>query len=190
MSDLLGKLRKLNPFKVIVWNGDECRTVAVPQRRRRWPQVLEAIESAPWSRVVLQDKSGADLGYVDGEAREVEDISGPLAKGVSPSMAEAIAVNELVLKGQKQVAEYRDKELTTLLRAQGEVVRELVAGVRALQQVWQAQVDAATEVAALQTEAALGNGGWRELLEAAPQLVPLLPHLRSMMGGTPPKAPH
>jgi hypothetical protein len=185
MTELLAKLRKLNPYKIVVWNGDESRTVAVPQRRRRWPQVLEAIESAPWTRVVLQDKSGADLGYVDsGHVEEEPERS--LVKAGDP-MSHAIAINELVLKAQKQTADARDKELTALLKAQGEVVGQLVSAVRSLQQVWQAQVEAAQEVAAMQTEAAMGGGTMKELLEAAPQLIPMLPHLRAMFQGGPPK---
>jgi hypothetical protein len=186
MTELLAKLRKLNPYKIVVWNGDESRTVAVPQRRRRWPQVMEAIESGPWTRVVLQDKSGADLGYVDSGHVEEEPERSLVRSGVDP-MAHAIAINELVLRAQKQTADARDKELTALLKAQGEVVGQLVSAVRSLQQVWQAQVEAAQDVAAMQTEAAMGGGGWKELLEAAPQLVPLLPHLRSMFQNGAPK---
>lgn len=185
MSDLLGKLRKLNPFKVIVYNGDESRVVAVPQRRRRWPQVLEAIESSPWSRVVLQNKSGEDLGYVDGEAVPEEE-SVAVARSGGGATAEAIAIVELVLKGQRAAMEYRDKELTTLLRAQGEVVRELTSGMRALQEIYRAQVDAAMEVSAMQTEAAMGGGDMQKLLEAAPALIPVIPHLRSLFAQKPP----
>jgi len=187
MSDLLGKLRKLNPHRVVVYNGDESRVVAVPQRRRRWPAVLEAIESGPWSRVVMQNKAGEDLGYVDGEATEAPDfaVATPASSTEDRALQMAMAVCQLVFTAQRETLNHRDKELTQLLRAQGEVVKDMSAAMRALQGIWQSQVEAASELAAMQTEAALGGqDGITKLIEAAPGVIPLLPHIRALLSGT------
>lgn len=192
MSELLGKLRKLNPHKVVVYNGEDARVVAVPTRRRRWPAVMEAIESLPWTRCVLQDKSGSDLGYVEGEAPDdapVELQAGPPGSVEDRAMRYGMAVAELAMKAHREALSYRDKELTTILRAQGEVLKDQQGAIRALQSLWQAQVDAATDLATMQAETAAGNGEFnmKEAMAALPQILPLLPALKQLLsGGKPP----
>jgi hypothetical protein len=181
---LLSTLRRLSPARVRAYTSDDdARDIAVPTRRRKWAQVIEAIESRSWTRCELLDKSGAVLGYVENTepARELESLAeGPESRSIT--MAERIV--GLVVKAQRDAMTFRDAEVTSLLKAQGDVVRELTSSMRALSDIYRAQVDAASEVASLQaTAAAGGDSQLKELLDAAPQILQVLPLVKGMMGG-------
>lgn len=177
---LLSTLKKHAPSRVRVICGDDVREVAVPQRRRRWPQVIAAIEARPWSTVELLDKAGAVLAYCenDGAAGPIED----LGAGRGGAVGEAERIVALVLRGQEAAYRHRDAEMRAVLQAQGDIVRECGSAMKALTAIYQAQVDAASEVATLQAQAS-GDGVVRELLEAAPQILQMLPVLRGLAGG-------
>jgi hypothetical protein len=181
-AKLLSTLKRHNPSKVRAFAGDDdARDIAVPTRRQKWTQVIEAIQARAWTRVELLDKSGAVLGYVDNTepARELEE----LASGVR-TVNEARAIVELVIKAQRDTMTFRDAEVTALLAAQGAVVREMLASMQALTKMYQQQVEAAAEVADLNARAELGEGGnVAQLIEAAPQLLAALPMLKSLLGG-------
>lgn len=182
---LLASLKRHNPAKVRAYTSDDdARDIAVPTRRRRWGQVIEAINARSWVRVEMLDRSGAVLGYVENvePATELE----PLGEGGDSKeirMAERIV--KLVLAGQRDAMTFRDAEVTALLKAQGDVVREMTAGMRALTAMYQEQVQAAEQVAELRATAAAGGDGnqLKELMEAAPQLLQLLPVVRQMLAG-------
>jgi hypothetical protein len=180
---LISSLRRHSPHKIRVHCGDDTRDIAVPQRRRRWPSVVEAIEARPWSQLELLDKSGAVLGYVENDAApaDLEELG---AGGGGITQGERIAA--MVMRGMERAWAFRNEETTQLMQAQGAVVRELTAAMNGLAKLYQAQVEAAAEVATLNAEAANG-GQLRELLEAAPQLLQLLPHLKHMLNGAPGK---
>lgn len=185
---LLASLKRHCPAKVRAYAGDDdARDIAVPQRRKRWNQVIEAIEARSWTRVEMLDKSGAVLGYVDNvePARDVEDLSaGPVGKVRS----EAEWIVNLVVRAQKEAMAYRDSEVSNLLSAQGAVVREMAAGMRELAAIYREQREAATEVASMQAAAEAGNAGQlKELLEAAPAILQAIPMLRSLMSPDKPK---
>ena len=78
MADLIVKrLRELQPKTVRAYDAaDEARDIAVPERRKKWAQVIEALNARPWVRAELLDKKGATLGYVDNdqEAGELDDV--------------------------------------------------------------------------------------------------------------------
>jgi hypothetical protein len=175
-------LRRHNPYKVRAYLGDENhREIAVPQRRRRWAQVVEAIEAMPWSRCELLDKAGAVLGYVENDAAptDAEDLTG---HGNAVTQAERIT--NLVLRGMREAMQFRDAELQALTRAQGDVVREMVVGMRALTELYRAQVDTAADVAEAQAMASQG-GQLKELTEAMPVILQALPLLKSLLSDGP-----
>lgn len=179
---LTASLRRHNPHKVNVMLGDELqRTIAVPQRRRRWAQVVEAVEAKPWSMCELMDKSGAVLGYVENDSAptDAEDISGPQS-----ACSQAERITALVLRGMREAMSFRDSELQALTRAQGDVVREMVVGMRALTELYRAQVDTAADVA--EAQALAQNGGQlKELMEAMPVIVQALPMLKALLSDAP-----
>jgi hypothetical protein len=179
---LLANLKRHNPAKVRAYAGDDdARDIAVPTRRKRWAQVVETIEARSWTRVELLDKSGAVLAYVDNvePAREIEDVGDGRA---SKTRSEAEWIVALVIRAQRDAMTFRDAEVSNLLKAQGDVVRELTSAMHGLSTIYRAQVDAASEVAALQATAAAGDGSQlRELLEAAPTILQAIPVIRGMM---------
>jgi hypothetical protein len=192
-TKLLATLKRHTPFKVNVYNGDDdVRSVAVPTKRRRWAQVIAAIEAKPWSRIELCDKSGAALAYLDNEgpARDMEEL-GPSFAGVGGQLLLGERIAALAVKTAVDALKLRDSETTTLLRAQGDVVRELTNGVRALAEVYREQNVAVEEAAEMRVAAAAeANGGdLKQLLEAMPVLLQALPILRSLVSGDAPTTP-
>lgn len=194
MSKLLATLKRHNPSKVRAFAGDDdARDIAVPTRRKKWGQVVEAIEARSWTRVELLDKGGAVLAYVDNvePARELEDITDNGKSSKTRSDAEWIVA--LAIKAQRDAMTFRDAEVTNLLRAQGDVVRELTGAMHGLAQIFRAQVDVARETEAMKTAAAAeqaaaaaGNGdGFKELLDALPTLLQALPVIRAMIQPAP-----
>lgn len=183
-DSLLASLKRYNPAKVRAYaSDDDSRDIAVPTRRKRWTQVLAAIDARSWVRVELLDKSGAVLGYVenDGPSTGIEDLSGDRTAG-ELRLAERIV--GLVLKGQRDAMTFRDAEVTALLKAQGDVVREMTGGMRALTAMYQEQVGAAEQLAEMRTIAAQGpvKDQLTELLEALPTLLQALPILKGLLG--------
>lgn len=190
---LLATLKRHNPHKVRCYNGDDdTRDIAVPQRRKRWSSVIAAIEAKAWTRCELLDKSGAVLGYADNEgpARDVEDLA-PAFVGVAGQLTLAERIAGLVVKAQRDAMTFRDSEVANLLRAQGDVVREMAAGVRALAEVYREQTHAVEDAAeariAAAAAAADANGGdLKQLMEALPVLLQALPMLRALISGDAP----
>jgi len=184
-DELLTKLKRYAPSKVRAYaSDDDFRDIAVPTRRKRWNQVIEAIEARSWTRVELLDKSGAVIAYVDNTspASDLEDLS-TTSTGKTRSEAEWIV--NLVVKAQREAMAFRDSEVQSLLRAQGDVVRELSQAMKDLSGIYTEQRRAAVEAAEIRANAANGSSSeWKELLEAAPQLLQMLPYLRQLMGGS------
>lgn len=192
---LLATLKKHNPARVRVYNGDDdTRDVAVPTRRKKWDQVVRAIDGKAWSRCELLDKSGAVLGYVDNEgpAREVEDI-GPSFEGVRGQLLLGERIAALCMNSVRTAVAQRDEETRALLTAQREVVtasvqsvREMAAAVQSLGEVYRENVVAAEEAAqaraTAEAAAAAGGGQLKELMEALPVIMQAMPALRAMLG--------
>lgn len=190
-TKLLATLKRHNPFKVRCYNGeDDTRDVAVPQRRRRWASVISAIEAKPWSRVELLDKSGAVLGYADNEgaARDVEEL-GPSFAGIGGQLLLGERIAALAVKTAVDAMKLRDSEQQSLLKAQGDVVRELTNGVRALAEVYREQNIAVEEAAEARIAAVAeaSGGDWKQLVEALPVLLQAMPILKSLVSGDAPK---
>lgn len=179
---LLATLKRHVPSKVRAYAGDDDhRDIAVPTRRKRWNQVIEAIEARSWTRVELMDKSGAVIAYVDnlGPATDIEDLA---TGAMSKTRSESEWIVNLVVRAQREAMAFRDSEVQSLLRAQGDVVRELSRAMQDLSGIYSEQRKAAVETAEIRASAAQG-GEWKELLDAAPQLLQMLPYLRQLMGG-------
>lgn len=188
-ESLLATLKRHNPYRVRVYNGeDDTRDVAVPQRRRRWSSVIEAIEARPWSRVELLDKSGAVLGYCDNEgpSRDVEDLA-PSFAGVGGQLLLGERIAQLCMSSVAKAVAQRDDETKALLAAQRDVVKEMAAAVQALGEVYREQTVAAEEAAEARAVVAAakeaGAGGQlKEFMEALPMLMQALPLLRGLLG--------
>jgi hypothetical protein len=187
-SKLLAKLRSVNPYKVRVYTSDDdSRDVAVPARRRKWAQVIETINARAWSRCELLNKAGEVLGYIDNvEApTEVEDLAvGP----TTAKRAEAEWIVNLVVKAQEKAMHYRDTEVANLLRAQGDVVREMGQAAAAMAAVYRDIIGATNEAAAVRVQAAAtaagaGKDDIGQLLEALPQLLQMLPVIKQLIAG-------
>lgn len=200
-STLLASLKRHNPAKVRAYTSDDdVRDIAVPTRRRRWSQVIEAIEACAWSRVEMLDKSGAALGYVENTApaRELVDIGPALSASDAGELRLAERIVSMVTRAQRETMTFRDAEMTALLAAQGAVVREVVDGMRSLTVMYREQVAASADLATTRATAAAAaiapdGGQLKELMEALPVLLQLLPVLRSTLGpgqSTPPPSNH
>lgn len=190
---LLATLKSHNPYRVRCYNGeDDTREVAVPTKRKRWAQVIAAIEGKPWSRVELLDKGGAVLAYVDNEgpARELEEL-GPSFAGTGGQLILGERIASLALKSMREAMAFRDAETVALLRSMGDVVREMSAGVRSLAEVYREQNAAVEDAAELRIAAASeqGGGDMKQLLEALPVLLQALPMLRTLVSGDAPHVP-
>lgn len=192
---LLEALKRHNPAKVRAYAGDDdVRDIAVPTRRRRWGQVVEAIQARAWSRVELLDRSGAAIAYLDNHepARDLEPLdAAPSATGGQVLLAERIV--GLVQRGQREVMTFRDAELTALLQAQGSVVREMADAMRSLSVLYREQVQTAEHTAELRAtalaQAQAGDGDQvKQLLEALPVILQALPMLRGLLGAGAPAA--
>jgi hypothetical protein len=190
---LLAKLRQLAPHKVRVYDGSgEHRDVSVPNRRKRWSAVIEAIEAKPWVQCELLDKSGAVLGYVenDGEAKELEQLS--------PGGAKDRWFLEMMLKAQDTALKWRNKEHADLLTGMRDLLEVNTHATRELVEIFRVQRDVSADVAAMQAAAA--NGGDMDqiikLIEASPQLLQVVGPLLQLLlqrgkvkGKLPPAAP-
>lgn len=208
---LIGKLRQLAPAKVRVVNAsDEAYDVAVPNRRKRWSQVTETIESRPWVRAELMDKYGAVLGFVenDGAAGEIEELGATAAGGKMGDMRIGL---ELMLRSQHTALSFRDKEHTALLGAMRDMLQLNMEMLRETMVLLREQRDIAAETAAMRASAIptkedgidveeivkLLKASPKALAEIAPMVAPLLMALRGGSGpivarpapSSPPSAP-
>jgi hypothetical protein len=185
---LLATLKRYNPARVRVYHGEDTREVAVPTRRRRWDAVIAAIMGRAWTSCELLDKSGAVLGYADNEtaATDVEELGDVLDAGTRGQLVLGERIAALVVRQTHNALSHRDRELTQLLQAQGEVVRQMSEGMRAVVDAYREQSMARQEAAEATTEAAVAaatanQGQLKELLEALPVLLQALPMLRGLL---------
>lgn len=183
---LLATLKRHSPHKVRVYAGDtddKPRDIAVPTRRRRWASVIEAIEARAWSKCEMLDKSSAVLGYIDNDeqAADVEDLSDTRQ---TKTRSDVEWITAMMLKVHEKALASRDAETVTILRAQGDVVRELTSAMRELSGIYREQREAAEETAAMKATADAGDGSTvKELLDAAPAIMQALPMLKAMLNG-------
>lgn len=182
LETLLASLRRHNPARVRAYAGDDdARDIAVPTKRKKWQQVIEAIEARSWSRVELLDKSGAVLGYVENTSMpgDVEDLE---PGKVSKTRSDVEWIVNLVVRAQREAVALARERDNDAQRAMVDTLREVMTAQRDINALQREARDAAAEVAALQ--AAADNGGnMKELLEAAPQILSMLPMLKQLYSG-------
>jgi hypothetical protein len=187
---LVATLKKANPHKLRAFTSDdESRDVAIPGGRKKWSQVVHALDARPWSYVIMLDRHGAELGTVQNTspAAELETFE---ATKVSGEHALAQRMTELALNTARQMLAFRDEETKALLKAQGDVVRELTSGMRALGELYREQAEVKAEVAAdIAAKEAGGDGQIQQLMEALPVIVQALPMLKAMLAPAPSDAP-
>lgn len=169
---LLAKLRSFQPYAIKAIDAAEGeRNIAVPDRRRKWASVLEALDARPWVRVELLDKKGATLAYHDND-----DMPGDMesiGEGVPAKHAETAGMLRIMLDAQRTALSFRDKEFTTLMATVTDVIREQGNATKQLVALYQAQVAVTADVA--YAKAQHDSGGdlqqWKEILEASPELL-------------------
>jgi hypothetical protein len=166
---LLVKLRQLAPHTVRVFDSsDEHRDVAVPQIRKRWARVIEAIEGKPWVKCELRDKKGNVLGYIenDGEAKEIESL------GSGGGTAKERWFLETMLKAQETALKWRSKEHTDLMEGMRDLLQVNAHATRELVELFRVQRDVAADVAAMQATANADGefGQVMKMIESSPQL--------------------
>lgn len=186
-SPLLASLKRHNPSTVRSYaSDDDFRDISVPTRRRRWSQVIEAIEGRAWTRVELLDKKGAVLGYVENTAPAGELES--LPDGTPKAQREVERIAALVVNTaaalMRDVVKSRDTEVTALLTAQREVMKDMGQSMRELANLYREQVGVAADVAAARERANAAAGAptseIKELMEALPMLMQLIPLVRGL----------
>jgi hypothetical protein len=206
-ATLIAHLRRVSPVKVRVYDSsDEYRDVAVPQRRRRWGQVVEAIEARPWVRCELLDKSGAALAYVEnaGPAGDLEDLGGSEPKAAAAQQTRYFL--ELMIKAQTTALTFRDKEHAALLASVREVLEVQTQSMREMMLIMREQRDAAAEVATMRAAAESGSDIDQvvKIIEASPKLMQMMGPVVAMLrtpkkiaapqavkpNGAPPPAPN
>lgn len=179
MIDLLAALRKVHPAQVRVYDAaGECRTVGVPEGRTKWKQVATTIMARPWARLDMLDRNGADIGYIENdEVSSVSTALAPLAAGAGPEASVPPWMADAILRGQELVLKHRDQEHKALLESVGTVLRANAEATRELVALFRAQRDVAADVAAsnarleAQEASKQQTGLLEELTEAAPKLL-------------------
>lgn len=178
---LTRRLRNVAPAKVRAFDSSgEAREIGVPERRRKWAAVIEAVQAMPWVKLELLDKKGAVLGYI--EHPDADDDQGD-ERGAVDDSREARMLG-LMLEAQRVVLSSRTKEHQELLVAMTEVLRAQAQAARELTAIYQAQVQSAMSVAQMRAELQQSDGldafikALPELTEHGPKLAGLLSVLR------------
>jgi hypothetical protein len=188
-KQLLATLKRYAPVKLIATVGDEQKAVAVPNVRKRWDRVMSTLAKLAWSKLELQDKSGALLYAV-----ENAEPAGELADLPAGRAAELNSLLTIVLRAQAETARWRDSEFQALVRAQADVMREVTASVRALSALHQEQLVAARELGEIEREqveaAAQNSDQLKQFMEAMPLIMQALPALKSLLGDGAAPAPN
>lgn len=198
---LLATMRRLAPAKVRAFDAEDTpRDIAVPSRRKRWSQVVQTIESRPWVRVELLDRSSAVLGYVDndGPAEEIEDISATGA-GAGAQIVQSRWFLDMMIRAQSTALSFRDKEHTALLQGMVNLLQVSSEQTRELVVFMRMQRDAAIETMAARAAAAakgdeLDLEALAEIIKQSPKLLgalaPLFMGLKAAVSPPKPSAPN
>jgi len=174
----------------------EYRKVAVPNVRNRWSRVMKAINGRSWIRLELHDKAGAVLDDIVNTEEATDPVDLPVTRGME-QYALAVKVTELVQIAVDHALEASGRRFERLLDAHAGTLTSMTTAMRATVDMYREQVDAAQESADMRSEAeaaaavaeASKDGGFsmkdfKELMEAAPALIGLLPMLKKMLMGS------
>jgi hypothetical protein len=175
VTQMIAKLRQLSPHRVRVYaDADNYKDVAVPQRRKRWAQVVATIESLQWVRCELLDKSGALLGTIENAATELEAIP------TEPAGAAATANRwflEMMIRAQTVALQFRDKEHVAILQTMRELLDLNMQNTRDMHTLMRAQRDEAMELARVKAMAEQGSD-----IDQIVKLIEVSPHLMQALG--------
>lgn len=183
VTKLVATLRQYAPARVRSWDAnDVAREIAVPDVRSRWTRVASTIEAQPWVRVELLNKHGAVLGYCDndGVAGDVEDLA-------EPENTKGLALLNVMLKAQREALQFSRAETSELLKGCSELMKVVVEATRQLAGIYQAQVAAVAESAALRQDTPDDLDKMLTLVEAIPEIgtkaLPFIAGLRGVLKG-------
>lgn len=202
-TTLLAALRAHGPETVRCYTGTEYRDVAVlsaGKKRRRWVNVIEAVESFPWTRLELLDKAGRVLAALesdsaDGPATDLEELTAP---GMTGPVSEARAIVGLSQIAVRDAMSHRSEEFSSLLRAQTEVMQTCMGMMREMVAFSSHRVTQERELATVQAERAAtlariaeaakeSEDGLEGFLKQLPELMKLLPMLKALTSSGTPK---
>lgn len=172
-DQMIAKLRQLSPHRVRVYqDADNYKDVAVPQRRKRWAQVVATIETLQWVRCELLDKSGALLGAIDNSATELETIPTEPGGGVIANRW----FLEMMIRAQTVALTYRDKEHVAILQTMRELLDLNMQNTRDMHALMRMQRDESMELARIRAAAEQGSDIDQivKLVEASPQIMQAL----------------
>ena len=179
MESLIAEVKRCAPSKLLVYCGDECREVAVPNTRNRYHRVEQVVGAFAWTRVELLDKTGAVVGVVENSDRPASALAHvPNAEASRDEM-----LLNLLIRAQQSALANREAETKEALRASTEIVRVLTDSFKQLAILHREQLIAAVDAAESRAEAE-SSSEMSQLLEAAPLLLQALPGIRSMFSGT------
>lgn len=191
---LLNTLKRCNPHRVLVHNGDtdeKPRTVAVPTRRRKWSAVIALIEAKPWTSCVLVDKAGDELAIVenDGAATEVEDLGGGMPAGLANQVLLGEKIASMCQQAADRALKAREGEVSSIMNAargvmdmMGQAFAAQTNALLTLADVKEAAADARGEAAAA-AASATGGDDWKALVDAIPTIMQAMPMLKQMLNG-------
>lgn len=180
--------------RIVVFNGDDDekgRAVAVPERRRKWDQVIRAVNGAAWSRVELQNGKGEVLAYVanDAPAGDLETLS----EGTGP-IRQAQAIANLVLVNVraivKDVQSAHAEEMRTLMATQAQLVGQYGQAMQGLAKLYEEQASvaramaderASTAIERMQSAATESPDEFAKLMESLPALLQLATVAKTML---------
>lgn len=193
---LLEDLKKVTPTPRTIAVTDaqgDVRIVAVPQRRKRWAQVIEAIEGGPgWERLELRGVGDVVIGYIERESEPV-----PPVPSTSPVVAGMESMLALMLRAQQVALSNRETE-------HRQVMQSMIALLEVQSRAWQGvmevmahQRDASVQLAETRAAAAAAaakeseDGDLMSMLtpERLPQLMQMVRAMKMLAGGSAPSAP-
>jgi len=183
ITKLNATLRRYRPSRVRVYDAnDQSRDVAVPNVRGCWARVEKTIDALPWVRCELLDKTGAHLGYVDndGAPEDIEELT-------APEHGKQLALLRLMLHAQKEALGFQSREHAELLKGCTEMMRVVVEACKQLAGIYQAQVQAVAETAAMARQEPDDLEKALAIIEAIPEVgtkaLPFLAGLRGVIKG-------
>ena len=173
-AELRKQLKGANPVSIRVMLGDETvRKVAMSPTRNKWVKFLDVLgKLGPWSRLECLDKNDNVLGIVNNEAEagDLEDLGVTGTSSEIMKMERVLSIStKAILQAQREVLMMRDRETVALMQSVGSVVKDLTGGMRVLQEMHAAQLDAAYgagEQAAIASQAPA-----RDKIEQATELI-------------------
>ncbi len=162
-SALLKALRRLQPAKVVLVNGDTRRPVHVKPgsaRRKRWEAVDAVAAKMPWTQAELLSATDDLLDVVDkeGPAGDAEELSPPSRLGVDARDERMLALviraqevqSSAILRAQEAALANQRNETQHAMTALVSCVGAVTQAVQTMSRIHQATVQAALDLGSMQ----------------------------------------